>query len=209
MPSSSRNRTALIAVAIGFFSVVGWWAIHPKPPTQSAQARTTAPVRPAQILAKAGAAPTPPAGEYASAWDTALAQAAHDAAPEMAAATQSVTAEQKQRQLQFISTSPIFQKHLDGSSFDALVKSINEVTAELPVEVAKGFQKGARLLMVANLPIEQLQGAHRNITDDEIHATVLKALGNKTPWEVLLAAQAKEKELEAQVNGPGAQQAAR
>ena len=112
--------------------------------------------------------------------------------------TPQVSSVDKARQLDFIAHSPIFQKRIDSRTFEGCIKSINEITAELPEDVAKGFQRAARMLMVINLPIEEARRAKRDISDDEIHQAVLKALGNKTTWEVLVAAQTKADELKEQ-----------
>ncbi|MHB8742691.1 MAG: hypothetical protein ACYC9L_06150 [Sulfuricaulis sp.] len=143
---------------------------------------------PADVIARAGAPAghaTP--GPYASAWVISQKSASPTVvdAPPTAAASQI----DHEKQLQFIHTSPIFQTRIDGKSFDAAVASMNALTAQLPPQVAKGFQQAARLLMIANLPIEKARAQKRNVTEAEIHEAVLKAIGNKTPWEILVAGQ--------------------
>jgi hypothetical protein len=147
----------------------------------------TPPRRPADIVGgPAATAPPPqPKGRFASAW------VIPTTAPSIPAAAVSGDANDPAHEasLRFIATSPIFQLRVDGSSFDAAIASINAITAELNPEVAKGFQQSVRLLMIAHLPIEKARAAKRNVTDAEIHAAVLEAVGNKTPWEILVAAQ--------------------
>jgi hypothetical protein len=145
--------------------------------------------------------PTPAIGAYTEKWDQLLqTQRANPAAQASPPANLPDPKEMsKQSQLEYIAHSPIFQHRVDGRSFDAAIKSLNDITAELPEDVAKGFQKAAKLLMVTALPIGNARQAKRDISDDEIHASVLAAVGNKTPWEILLAAKDKREQLQAQV----------
>lgn len=147
----------------------------------------TPPRRPADIVGgpAATAPPLQPKGRYASAWVIPA------PAPDIPAAPVSGDDHDPTHEasLRFIATSPIFQRRIDGSSFDAAIASINAITAELNPTVAKGFQQSVRMLMIAHLPIEKARAAKRNVTDAEIHAAVLEAVGNKTPWEILVAAQ--------------------
>ena len=99
----------------------------------------------------------------------------------------------------FMATSPLFQRRVRGDSLDAVAKSINDITAELPELQAKGFQQAAKLLMVSELPIEQAMQTHRNLSDQEISDSVVRSLSGKTPWEILVAGRQKRQELEAKL----------
>jgi len=99
----------------------------------------------------------------------------------------------------FMATSPLFQRRVRGDSLDAVAKSINDITAELPELQAKGFQQAAKLLMVSELPIDQAMQTHRNLSDQEISDSVVRSLSGKTPWEILVAGRQKRQELEAKL----------
>jgi hypothetical protein len=162
------------------------------------QATTVAGRRPASVLAMATAPVTPARGPFVEQWDQLLQEKPK---PVFVPATTTLPDPQsmsKQAQVDFIAHSPIFQHRIDGRSFDVAIQSINDITAELPVDVAKGFQVAVRFLMVTNLPIEKARQEKRDLSDDEIHSTVLQAVANKTPWEILVAAKEKRAELVAQ-----------
>ncbi|MHB8447608.1 MAG: hypothetical protein ACYC9P_06750 [Rudaea sp.] len=145
---------------------------------------------PADVIARAGAPVNHAApGRYASAWVIPEKQSPPPTADVPPATDQSQVEHDKT--LQFIHTSPVFQARIDGKSFDAAIASMNAITAQLPPEVGKGFQQAARLLMIANLPIEKARAQKRDVSESEIHEAVLQAIGNKTPWEILVAGQAQ------------------
>ncbi|MEY2161323.1 hypothetical protein [Rhodanobacter sp. FW106-PBR-LB-2-11] len=55
---------------------------------------------------------------------------------------------------------PGYKIAINGSSSDALVDSINQITAALPDRDARVFQKSVRMLIVGSLPIQQMIAAH-------------------------------------------------
>ncbi|UJJ60399.1 DUF6694 family lipoprotein [Rhodanobacter denitrificans] len=84
--------------------------------------------------------------------------------------------------------------HIDGSSLDAMVDSINQITASLPEDDAKAFQKAVRVMMVASLPIAQLRAqkvAVDKVPPEQLIAGAQKILAGRTPLEVLKMAQAR------------------
>lgn len=98
---------------------------------------------------------------------------------------------------------------IDGSSLDTMVDSINAITASLPEDDARAFQKAVRILMVASLPIEQLRARKVSVDKvppEQLIAGAQKILAGRTPLEVLKIAQARinvELQRRAQGYGPG------
>lgn len=83
---------------------------------------------------------------------------------------------------------------IDGSSLDAMVDSINAITASLPQADARAFQKAVRVLMVASLPIEQLRAqkvAIDKLPPEKLIAGAQRILAGRTALEVLKMAQAR------------------
>jgi len=83
---------------------------------------------------------------------------------------------------------------IDGSSVDTMVDSINQITAALPDSQAKAFQKAVRLIMVANLPIEQMRAQHilpETVPQEKLIAGARRDLSGRNALEVLQIAQAK------------------
>lgn len=90
---------------------------------------------------------------------------------------------------------------IDGSSVDSMVDSINKITAALPDEQAKAFQKAVRLIMVANLPIEQMRAQHilpETVPQEKLIAGARRDLSGRNALEVLQIAQAKLERYRAQ-----------
>ena len=89
---------------------------------------------------------------------------------------------------------PMHTMRIDGSTLDAMVDSINAITASLPRDDAKAFQKAVRVLMVASLPIEQLRAqkvAIDKLPPEKLIAGAQRILAGRTPLEVLKMAQAR------------------
>jgi len=83
---------------------------------------------------------------------------------------------------------------IDGSSIDAMVNSINAITQSLPETEARAFQKAVRVVMVANLPLEQLRAQNtpiEKVSEQVLIAGAQQELAGKTPLQVLFAAQGK------------------
>lgn len=99
---------------------------------------------------------------------------------------------------------------IDGSSLDTMVDSINAITASLPDEEARAFQKAVRVLMVASLPIAQLRAqkvAIDKLPPEQLIGGAQKVLSGRTPLEVLQMAQARiNAELVKRAKGYGPEQ---
>jgi hypothetical protein len=90
---------------------------------------------------------------------------------------------------------------IDGSSVDTMVDSINQITAALPETQSKAFQKAVRLIMVANLPIEQMRAQHilpETVPQEKLIAGARRDLSGRNALEVLQIAQAKLERYRAQ-----------
>ncbi len=94
---------------------------------------------------------------------------------------------------------------IDGASLDAMVASINGITASLPEDDARAFQKAVRILMVASLPISQLRAqkvAIDKVPPEQLIGGAQRVLAGRTPLEVLQMAQARiNAELAKRANG--------
>jgi hypothetical protein len=85
-------------------------------------------------------------------------------------------------------------RRIDGSSDEAMVDSINQITAELDEVDARAFQKAVRILMVSSLPIDQFRAQRvlpENMTPAQLVSGARQVLAGKNAFEVLQAAQAR------------------
>lgn len=103
-----------------------------------------------------------------------------------------------------IETSAAASLRIDGTSDEAMVQSINDITGLLPEEDARAFQKAVRILMVSSLPIDRMRSQHvlpENIDQTQLIAGGRQALAGKTVLQVLQAAQARIDDYKAKATG--------
>lgn len=83
---------------------------------------------------------------------------------------------------------------IDGSSDEAMIDSINQITSQLDEVDARAFQKAVRILMVSSLPIDQFRAQRvlpENMTPAQLVSGARQLLAGKNAVEVLQAAQAR------------------
>lgn len=93
---------------------------------------------------------------------------------------------------------PGYKIAIDGSSTDALVGSINAITAALPDHDARVFQKSVRMLIVGSIPVEQLVAQHvqpSELTEARLLDGARSRLNGMKAMDVLAAATALHRKL--------------